>query len=281
MVSENSIPSASNDDDSNLEELLKSIIDASPDLQGQLESQDEADKYDELAVEREQAVMDYLKGKLPAIDSLEEILASLQDLKEDVNLGDVHRALVDSWDKLREVQAPADMAEPIIHMRAIVGEIQMIAVASISSEAGDANAKKETQTSILTYDSLSPEEKQALIAAADHFIKGQALDMENPGEVVDAFSQNERDIQQAEEDSKLRAKIAPLFDELVGEFNSANTDDVTYQNLKQYTTTAILTGNSVLFRDMVEDCLDQLGIDYGDYYDAVDEIVSAISDTEN
>lgn len=281
MASENTTPSASNDDDSNLDELLRGIIDASPDLQSQLASQDEADKYDELALEREQEIVTFLKDKLPAIDNLEEIMASLGDIKDDMSLMDVHRALVDAWDKLREMNAPDDMAAPIIHMRAIVGEILVIASASISSETTDTTVKKETQTRILTSDSLLPEEKQALIEAANQFIKGEALDTENPSEVVEAFSQNEKEKKQVEENSKLRAEISPLFDEMVGDFNSANTDDIAYQNLKQYATTAILVGEPALFQDMVEDCLDQLGIDYGDYYDAIDEIVSTISHTED
>lgn len=281
MVSENSTPSASNDDDSNLDKLLRGIIDASPDLQGQLAAQDEADKYDELALEREQEVVNFLRDKVPAISNVEEILASLKGIKEDVNLTDVHRALVDAWDKLREMNAPDDMAAPIIHMRAIVGEIMVIASASISSETTDTTAKKETQTSILTSDNLSPEEKQAFIEAADHFIRGQALDTENPSEVVEAFSQNEQEKKQLEENTKLRAEIAPLFDELIGDFNSVNTDDVAYQNLKQYATTAILAGEPALFQDMVEGCLDQLDIDYSDYYDAIDEIVSTIHQSDD
>lgn len=281
MASENTIPSASNDDDSNLDELLRGILDASPDLQSQLASQDEADRYDELALEREQEIVAFLKDKLPAIDNLEEVMASLKDIKDDMSLMDVYRALVDAWDKLREMNAPDDMAAPIIHMRAIVGEILVIASASISSETTDTTAKKETQTSILTSDSLLPEEKQALIEAANHFIKGEALDTENPSEVVEAFSQDEQEKKQVEENSKLRAEISPLFDEMIGDFNSVNTDDIAYQNLKQYATTAILAGEPALFQDMVEDCLDQLGIDYGDYYDAIDEIVSTISHTED
>lgn len=281
MVSENSTPSASNDDDSNLDELLRGIIDASPDLQGQLAAQDEADKYDELALEREQEVVNFLRDKLPAISNVEEILASLKDIKDDITLTDVHRALVDAWDKLREMNAPDDMAAPIVHMRAIVGEIMVIASASISSETTDTTAKKETQTSILTSDNLSPEEKQAFIEAADHFIKGEALDTENPSEVVEAFSQNEQEKKQLEENTKLRAEIAPLFDELIGDFNSVNTDDVAYQNLKHYATTAILAGEPTLFQGMIEDCLDQLDIDYGDYYDAIDEIVSNIHQSDN
>lgn len=280
MASENTTPSASNNDDDNyLQDMLNEIAAESPELDDEFKQKDYAEfDEQEAAVARE--VMAHLLDELPIVVQLAEIQVSLSQGDDKATLDDIERSL---WLTIKHIKTRGDsteMEEPVRRMISALHAVRSIALGSLEP-AGNPLMKKEVQSQIMTEDNLLPEEKQAFLEASNHFIIGDSIDPNDLDDAMRVFGEKQAEDELKEVHDKLREKITPLFDEFVADFNSVDTNSEAYKYLRTLAITEIISGISGAFQQQIDGYLEQLDIDLGEYYNALDQIKEAIDESDD
>lgn len=280
MASENTTPSASNnDDDKHLQDLLNEITGESPELQDEFKQQD-YDDFDEQTETASREVMAHLLSELPVVVRLTEIMVSLSQGDDKATLDEVERAL---WHTIKAIKTRGDsteMEEPVLRMISALEAVRSIALGSLEP-AGNPLMKKEVQSRIMTDDALTPEEKRAFLGASDEFIEGDSIDPDNLDSSMKVFGEKQAEDELNEVHSKLREKITPLFDEFVADFNSVDIHDEAYKNLRTLAITEIIGDIPGVFQQQIDGYLAQLDIDFGEYYNALDQIKEALDEGDD
>lgn len=280
MASENTTPSANNnDDDNHLQDLLNEITGESPELQDEFKQQDYAE-FDEQAEAASREVMAHLLSELPVVVQLVEIQLSLSQGDDRATLDEVERALWHTIKAIRTRGDTAEMEEPVHRMINALSAVRSIALGSLEP-AGNPLMKKEVQSRIMTDDTLTPHEKRAFLEASNEFIEGDSIDPDDLDSSMKVFSDKQAEDELTELHRKLREKITPLFDEFVADYNNVDINDEAYKNLKSLAITEIIGNIPGVFQHQIDELLEQLDIDLGEYYDALDQIKGTLDEGDD
>ncbi|MDB5176710.1 MAG: hypothetical protein JWN75_378 [Candidatus Saccharibacteria bacterium] len=280
MASENTTPSASNnDDDNHLQDLLNEIAGESPELQDEFKQQDYAE-FDEQAEAASREVMAHLLSELPVVVQLAEIQLSLSQGDDRATLDEVERALGHTIKAIKNRGDSAEMEEPVHRMINALEAVRSIALGSLEP-AGNPLMKKEVQSRIMTDNALTPEEKQAFLGASDEFIEGDSIDPDDLDSSMEVFSEKQAEDELNEIHRQLRVKLQPLFDEFVANYNSVDINDEAYKSLKSLAITEIIGNIPGVFQQQINGYLEQLDIDLGEYYNAFDQIKEALDEGDD
>ncbi len=280
MASEDTTPSASNnDDDNHLQDLINEIAGESPELQDEFKQRDYAE-FDEQEAAATREVMAHLLSELPVVVQLTEIMVSLSQGDDRATLDEVERAL---WHTIKAIKTRGDsteMEEPVRRMISALEAVRSIALGSLEP-AGNPLMKKEVQSRIVTGNALTPEEKRGFLEASNHFITGDSIDPDDLDASMKVFSEKQAEDELKEVHDKLREKITPLFDEFVADYNNVDTNDEAYKNLRTLAITEIIGDIPGVFQQQIDEYLVQLDIDFGEYYNALDQIKEALDEGDD
>ncbi len=271
MTHKEPLPGSGNNDDKYLKETLDGILSSSPDLQAQVDSLNETEEYRHLAA-NEAVIVHYLADKIPAIEKLSQILESLQQDQDNPTMIDVVQAVHEITNELSEKGTPPETLAPFNHMRDLAGTISDIA-ANHDAIVGE---KEEIQIRILERSHLSPEEKQALIEASDHFIAGSSLDVTDPDAVANALVQSEHKREEEDANMALGRKAGILFNRLIANKYGIDPESDTCSALRILVRAAATTGYTAILGN-VDDMLAELNIPKGEFYDTVDHIIQLVN----
>lgn len=269
-------PQFNGDDEQFLRNALEEIVTSSESLQRDVTfmEQQEADAR-QLALNEVQ-VCDYLRGTLPSVAKLEQIIDSLCEEKEIPLTHDVMILLGEMIDELTNQDAPEELIASARHMNEVAYVVGSIALELQGEHTGDAH---NIHAAILDSEVLSAEEKTAFIDAANHFSVGAYLE---PGDVeaaANAVLARQREQDEADASSALHRKANILFDQHIARRYGLDVDTEDKSILRIMVGLAASIGSPVAMGN-VDEVLARQSIPKEEFYEIVNSIIAQVRGSE-